>query len=249
MTKKLVLLHGLFGTSSDWNSVKALFEDYEVVTLTLPGHGTTPKTLDTYSIANLSEWIYQKVKDWGPCHYLGYSLGGRVLLDIYSKHPEIFQSLILESSSPGLVAESEKKLRVKIDRDNREQLLQNPAAFFMEWYQQPIFFSLQLQSEIYKSIISERMSNFNSELQKLLLETSPGANQSLWETIKSVKNGLYIAGRLDTKYSNLSQSLVAQNPNFGVEIIEHVGHCAHRESPHEFARVVLNFLSGVKNEI
>lgn len=233
----LVFLHGLFGSAEDWAAILPWFSKYKVTTLTLPGHGPHPEILKNYTIQSLSDWVFKKVDM--PSHFIGYSLGGRVLLNLYKDHPQLFKTLTLESTSPGIQNPFDKNERARLDRLKK---IHEPRDFFSNWYKQPLFFSLQNQPELLNQIIDTRIEMYNTELEKVLKDSSPGLNPDNWNILSSLKKSLFIAGQLDSKYSDLSQSIVAQNPSIKVETIENVGHCVHRENPQKFAEILLEFL-------
>src|SRR5699024_6441831 len=100
----IALFHGFTSTQNTWNKlVSKLSEQYQVLTIDLPGHGQTQikqgKTMRDFSDdfkALLDELNIKKI------HLLGYSMGGRTALSFAHYYPQMIQSLILESASPGI---------------------------------------------------------------------------------------------------------------------------------------------------
>src|SRR5271154_6489258 len=111
MKPKVVFVHGLFGSSSDWDAIIDGLGDYACEAIILPGHGL--EKLDNYSVSNLSRWLFDKIsnRESSPVHFVGYSLGGRVLLSLFEMAPKLFASITLESTSPGVVGAPERMNR------------------------------------------------------------------------------------------------------------------------------------------
>jgi 2-succinyl-6-hydroxy-2,4-cyclohexadiene-1-carboxylate synthase len=234
MKSSIIFVHGLFGTQKEWEFAHSFFSAYSCRSFTLPGHGSNPFKSENYSVPNLSLWLAQQFTSAEPSHFVGYSLGGRVLLSLFEKRPEIFKSLTLISASPGLGDEIERTTRLKKDMSWAELLKSlTPSEFFERWYNQDVFRSLRNNS-IFKNVFNERLEAFNFELHKVLVDSSPGQTEPMWSILKHIPNCLFITGEADTKYSRLSERMIAQGANIKIEILPKAGHSVHLESPAEF---------------
>ena len=103
-TPTLVLCHGYTGSSHDFGlEVDALAADRRVVTLDQRGHGhsTRTGTLDGYTIAQLSRDLAAFLDEVGegPVDLLGHSMGGRVVLGVALRRPDLVSSLVLMDTS------------------------------------------------------------------------------------------------------------------------------------------------------
>ena len=101
----LILLHGLFGSLSNWKPVIDKFSSrYKVVIPLMPIYDLP---LLFTNVRNLSKHIHKFIlyKKYESFSLVGNSLGGHVALVYVSKHPENVKSMILTGSS-GLYEDS-----------------------------------------------------------------------------------------------------------------------------------------------
>jgi len=101
-SKTLIILHGLLGSSQNWQRAAKVFaEKYRVLVVDLRNHGDSPHT-PTHSIAGMRD----DVKDFFAHHgiekacVLGHSMGGVVAMEFAFHHPEHLFGLIIEDVAP-----------------------------------------------------------------------------------------------------------------------------------------------------
>ena len=137
---KVIFLHGFWGQASDWNFLKTFgfkkpFEALSYTTDPLLGP-------DNF----ISDWG-QNFINWKRSHFgdekitaVGYSQGGRLLLNALAAAPEEFEKLILISAHPGLTDFAEKEKRLTHDRlwDRKFRELAWPELE-KEWDSQGVF--------------------------------------------------------------------------------------------------------------
>lgn len=98
----LIVLHGLFGTLDNWQTLaKAWAEDYLVYLVDLRNHGRSPHVdgLSYPSMAqDLSEFMEQ---NWiHKAHVLGHSMGGKVAMELALTYPDLVDKLIVVDIAP-----------------------------------------------------------------------------------------------------------------------------------------------------
>jgi esterase len=101
----VVILHGLFGTLDNWQTIaKRLSEEYTVFILDLPNHGRSPHTegpIDYEMMADalaefmLNHWIYET-------RLIGHSMGGKLAMQFALSHPDIVKKLVVIDIAPKL---------------------------------------------------------------------------------------------------------------------------------------------------
>jgi esterase len=99
----VVILHGLFGTLDNWQTIaKRLSEEYTVFILDLPNHGRSPHTegeIDYEMMADalaefmLNHWIYET-------RLIGHSMGGKLAMQFALSHPDIVKKLVVIDIAP-----------------------------------------------------------------------------------------------------------------------------------------------------
>jgi len=103
--KTLCLIHG-FGVDSRVFEAFAnrLSKSYEIILIDLPGHGSTGIPFKDFK--DSSEFLIDVINETtdSKVNLLGWSMGGQIALRAVSKAPELFENLVLLSSTPKFVA-------------------------------------------------------------------------------------------------------------------------------------------------
>jgi pimeloyl-ACP methyl ester carboxylesterase len=98
----VVFLHGLLFSAEMWRPVaEALAQDgYRCLLLNLRGHGGSPVTRSGYDMKTQAEDVKRILRELGvgPCHLVGFSLGGFIALRLAAGTTEL-KSLVLVSTS------------------------------------------------------------------------------------------------------------------------------------------------------
>ncbi|MEU4610248.1 alpha/beta fold hydrolase [Streptomyces umbrinus] len=96
----IVFVHGTRFSAGQWSSqVTALQEDFPVVAVDLPGHGT--RSAQPWSLSAATEIIASAVDslDRGPALVVGHSLGGYASLEFARRCPKQLRGLVLAGAS------------------------------------------------------------------------------------------------------------------------------------------------------
>src|SRR5690606_8573198 len=107
----------------------------------LPGHGKTitPTPIPMEQCCEDIQSLLSE-NDITTFHLLGYSMGGRTSLSYAITYPEQIKSLILESASPGLDTEEERKNRMANDEKLAVKIEQEGLTAFVDfWENIPLF--------------------------------------------------------------------------------------------------------------
>lgn len=168
--------------------------------------------------------------------FLGYSLGGRLLLHALAqlqsserKWP-IRQAYFL-SSNPGWIDESDIPKRRRWETQWIQRFLQNDwSALQREWNALPVFESSQ--------VAQREEQQFSRALLALALENwSVTRHQRSLEDIKSVPQH-WCFGSKDAKYMALGQRMQSQTCPGGFLFLEGKGHRLFMDAPEELAQYV-----------
>lgn len=249
----LLFLHGFMGNGEDWNEISAgLSGDRQILTVDLPGHGKSLSLLDSdYTIENCAEGIVAALDRFccDRCNLVGYSMGGRLAFYLVAHYPDRFRRTIIESATPGLKSEKERKERVLRDEAlaflleqirNRQQF----KEIITDWYRQPLFDSLSSRPGRLENLISQRLTNDPRQLAESLRNMGTGRMPSLWPELKEIKSPLLlIAGAKDHKFSKIAAEVGAECPQAEVAVVADAGHNVHLEQPARFANLLKKFLS------
>ncbi len=96
--KPLVLVHGWGMHSEIWREFALqLAEDFQVTMIDLPGHGHSD-ALDQYSLTQIATELVNTIPE--PAVWLGWSLGGAVVLQLAQNYPDQIKGLLLVCANP-----------------------------------------------------------------------------------------------------------------------------------------------------
>jgi 2-succinyl-6-hydroxy-2,4-cyclohexadiene-1-carboxylate synthase len=239
----VIFLHGFMGSSLDWEpTVQLLSDEYHCVCVDLPGHGMSV-VRDTYSFENVLMSMLNLLEELHVQQFalVGYSMGARVGLYLAQHLRDRVVALVIESGTPGISDESERAERLEKDRALAERLEHEPfSAFLYEWYEQPIFATLQARPALLQELIDSREANDPFELAAAMRGLSVGRQIDLWPVIPELPFPiLAISGGLDPKYTKISE----QMPGAGRVVITETGHNVHLENPTAYIKALSQFLS------
>ena len=244
----LLFLHGFMGNTDEWEAiVPFLSASFYCIVVDLPGHGlTVAQDEDDYRMekcaANLMALL--DALNISTCRLVSYSMGGRLAFYLAIFYHERFEKVIIESASPGLQTEHERRARVKHDRKMARQLEALPLNQFLQtWYSQPIFSSIDKASKPYQKMIQTRMKNDSGRLSLSLQLMGTGVQPPLWEMLGQISaDVLCIVGEKDAKYIQIAKAAAARCRRAQVKIIADAGHNVHFENRTEYVKQVTLFL-------
>ena len=109
----IVLIHGMAGSLDTWDPVFAqLAKSHDVIAVDLPGHGTSSRSRDDYSLGSLAASVRDILDalEVKTATIVGHSLGGGIAMQFMYQFPERCERLVLVSSG-GLGREVTPMLR------------------------------------------------------------------------------------------------------------------------------------------
>jgi len=244
----LLFLHGFLGSLQDWDAIIGkLQQNFYCVSVDLPGHGNTPNPLKNYSFAETGDDLanFLTEMNFAPVSVIGYSMGGRLALYLALRHPNLVNKVVLESASPGLPTARERKSRAANDDILAKKMVKMDFGLFLqEWYEQPLFHSLQRHPD-FERVLMRRQKNNPGELATALTSLSTGKQPSLWKLLPQNKIPLLLlVGELDGKYRRIAGQMCEKCSFCRIKLIKDAGHNTHFEKPDEFTYSYLEFLSG-----
>ena len=245
----LLLLHGFTGSLETWRPFFEGWPGFKLVAVDLTGHGGSdaPPDAARYAIELCVAGLTGVLDNLGieRATVLGYSLGGRIALQLALARPERVSALVLESASPGIEDAAERAARVAADEALAVSIERDGVAAFVDgWHALPLFASQRrLPAERQASLRAQRLENDAAGLANSL--RGVGAGRQAWLLPRLPTFGapaLLIAGALDERYCDLARRMAAALPDARVEIVAEAGHAVHCEQPAAFASTVSAFL-------
>ena len=98
----LVIMHGLFGSSRNWQSLaRVLSQDFEVVNIDLRNHGQSFHAGEMNYPA-MAEDVATLLEHLGldACRLLGHSMGGKVAMTLALMHPALVARMVVADIAP-----------------------------------------------------------------------------------------------------------------------------------------------------
>jgi 2-succinyl-6-hydroxy-2,4-cyclohexadiene-1-carboxylate synthase len=238
----LTTLHGFTETDESWSEVLQPLPGQKRFPL-LPGHGWNPCPAGT-TIASCAAAIAATLPTVGDL--MGYSMGGRVALQLALDFPEKVGRLVLVSSTAGLSDPVEIEKRKKFDAHYAEVLLEDGIGTFVSWWEsnealKPVKpFSRNLTHHLR----CRRLNQDPIGLAHALLHLGTGVMPELWSRLGELKMPvMLIAGACDVRYVEVMKRMAERIPQARLEVVNESGHAVHREQPHALLELLKSFLN------
>jgi 2-succinyl-6-hydroxy-2,4-cyclohexadiene-1-carboxylate synthase len=245
----LVLLHGFTGSTAAWTPlVDRLAGTHRVVAIDIMGHGRSARPPDSarYAFAAVIDDLREIACRLGLARavWLGYSMGGRLALALALHQPDLVSALVLESASPGIADDAERRRRRAADEELARRIeADGVAAFVAEWERLPLWESqrtlapadLERQRDI-------RLGQSAVGLANSLRGMGQGAQPSYWDRLEELAAPvLLLVGARDRKHVEIAGRMNALLPRSTLWIVPDAGHAVHLEEPEVYADLVADF--------
>jgi len=240
--KRVTLVHGFLGSPADWADVLARLS---------PGIACDCVPLVELGCASIADAARELAArlERTPCDALvGYSMGGRIALELAATRPELAPRLVLLAASLGLDDEAERARRAAEDDARAEEILRDGLDAFVErWYRLAIFAPFTRHA----SFSAARLRRAQGEAafwSRGVAACSAARGPPRWSAIPALApRTTFVAGALDERdaaYAARARGMTsALAPALRVEIIAGAGHVLPLEAPDACARIIEESLS------
>lgn len=238
----LIILHGLFGSSDNWQTLGRKYaEDFTVYLVDQRNHGHSQRSDEfTYELMASDLLELMDDEDINSAHLLGHSMGGKTVMTFVQLHPEKVDKLIVADIAPKgypphhqviLEALNTTDLRVmntrKLVEEHIDQFIQDPGTkqFLLKnlyWNE-----NQQLDWRINIPVLTEKMPLIVGPVPTGIVETP-----TLF--LRGDRSGYIVDADLEAIHE--------QFPNSKVQTIHGAGHWLHAEKPQEFYELTVDFL-------
>ncbi len=246
----LVLLHGFTGSAASWATHQMAWQTVApTLAVDALGHGASAAPADParYGLEQVAADLVALAdqQGWAQFDLLGYSMGGRMALQLAVAAPARVRRLILESATPGLATEAERAARIASDELLAARLERDGIAPFVDYWERiPLFASQsRLPAAVLAAQRAQRLRNDPRGLAASLRGAGTGRMTPLHaELPRLTVPTLLVAGALDAKFAALAAAMHAALPNAELAVLPDVGHAAHLEAPAAFNSLVTHFI-------
>lgn len=245
----LVLLHGFMGSGESFEhllpDLKSLCNP---ITIDLLGHGDTEGAELHYrfaakeQVADVAKLIGEQLQI--PLFLYGYSMGGRLALQLALHHPGLFSGLILESATFGIEGETERQARQALDAKRSDDLLGNFDGFLENWKSMSLFKTSSTDQELLdKTEEIQRNQNpfwLANSLQGFGTGTMPCVRDRLKEIAIPVN---LVVGEKDSKFIHINRQMEKELADAEFHTVKNAGHRVHLDQPEVLISLLRTFIS------
>jgi pimeloyl-ACP methyl ester carboxylesterase len=239
----LIIIHGLFGMSDNWNSLGKKFSKYcKVHLIDLRNHGRSPHSTDfDYKVMCEDVLEYMEDNNIEKPILLGHSIGGKVAMKFAFTYPEKIEKLIVADMAPRRYntdfVQNLLQLLYKLPLENFEKR-EEVAKILSETYEDKGMRSFLLKN-LYRNEKKEFAWRFNIEV---LLEKVSNIQESDFVTGICKVPTHFIRGG-NSNYITSDDELIINKhfSDFSIATIDGVGHWLHAENPERFYNEVMGF--------
>ena len=239
----LIVIHGLFGMSDNWNSLGKQFSKYcKVHLIDLRNHGRSPHSTD-FNYEVMCEDILEYMNDHNiqkPI-LLGHSLGGKVAMKFAFTHPDKIEKLLVADISP-------RRYNTDFVQNLLRTLYKLPLENFEKREEIDNFLSgtytdkgmrLFLLKNLYRKENKEFAWRFNIDV--FLEKVGNIQEADFIKGICAIPTHFIRGG--NSNYITSEDELIINKhfSDFSIATIDGAGHWLHAENPEKFYNEVMGF--------
>jgi esterase len=249
----LIILHGLFGSSKNWQSLSKTFaKHFDVLTLDLRNHGQSFHS-DVMDYPVMVDDVHRLLSELGikSCRLIGHSMGGKVAMLFASTYPQLVSQLVIADIAPIAYRHNYDHL---IDPIMSLKLDEMDSRAAVDKVLQADIGDAQLRQFLLQSLAREpdgwRWKNNWSAIKQQIDKITgfPGSEDSAtlddaqttcW---KVNTQALFISGERSDYVDEKGKVVIKQHfeqPHF--RVLNGANHWLHAEQPKQFAEAVLQF--------
>jgi len=244
--KPLIILHGLFGQSDNWNTLAKRFSDagFRVFTVDQRNHGLSPHS-DVWDYKSMADDLREFIAlhELDKPILLGHSMGGKTLMFFELMYAGISEKIVIVDIAPRAYESHHEAVMhalnsVKFDEITTRKQAEEILNIYISDFATKQF----LLKNIYWKNSETNLLDWRFNLKTISKEyDNIGVEVPLG---KSEVRTLFIKGE---KSHYLTESdlndIATRFPNYLMEEIKEAGHWVHAEKPNDFFEVVLKFIS------
>lgn len=242
----LLILHGLFGQSDNWNSLGKQFAEQglKAVLIDQRNHGLSPHSdIWNYDVMSNDLLELMEANNLTAAILLGHSMGGKTAMKFALYYPDKLSKLIVADMAPKYYPQHHGSIIAGLQSVNFNTLTTRKEVDAALLPHIPDFGTRQfLLKNIYWSDSGKLQWRFNLEAITANIENM---GESL-ENEKGVftKPALFLRGDRSDYVKEEDISLIQQLfPAVSVQTIPNSGHWVHAEQPKAFFDAVMQFIS------
>lgn len=247
----VIFLHGFMGSSQNFSDLMQPLSSFcNPVTIDLLGHGKSEgaelhyRFSNNEQVADLTKLISEQLRI--PIYLYGYSMGGRMALQLVLHRPDLYRGLILESSTFGIENDSERQARQSLDARRADQIMGNFSGFLKDWRNKPLFQNGSTSPETEQQLYELQKKQNPLWIANALLGFGTGTMPDVKSRLKEIKIPVQlIAGQADSKFVQIAQLMNKKIPNCRLKLVKNAGHRVHLDQPARIVETLKNYLNEI----
>jgi len=239
----LIVIHGLFGMSDNWNTLGKQFSKYcKVHLVDLRNHGRSPHSAEfNYEVMSDDLKEYMEDHNIQKPILLGHSLGGKVAMKFAFAYPDKIEKLIIADISPRRYntefVQNLLRTSYKLPLENFEKRDEIDRVL-SETYEDKGM-RLFLLKNLYRKENKEFAWRFNIDV--LLEKVSNIQEADFVQGVCKIPTHFIRGGNSNYITSEDELTINKHFSDFSIATIEGVGHWLHAENPERFYNEVMGF--------
>lgn len=239
----VVFMHGIGGNRTNWRDQLPAFAPYfTAVAWDARGYGRSDDYEGPLAFGDFSGDLLRLVDHFRAdrAHLLGLSMGGRIAMDFYERHPERVASMTLCDTRAGLGSMTEEQRRQFI-RLRQEPLLAGKEPKDIAPAVAKTLVSVHAVPGSYERLV-ESMTMLHKE--SYLKSIAASVNYTRVAALEKVRVPTHVVVGADDTLTppSVSRDMAARISGARLTIVERAGHLSNIEQPDAFNAAVLDFL-------
>lgn len=241
----LLILHGLFGQSDNWNSLAKRYADsgLEVYTIDQRNHGLSPHSPD-FSYELMADDIKEFIDDnqLSNVVLMGHSMGGKTAMLFALKYKNVLKKLIVADMAPiRYKPHHHEVLKALHSVDFAKVTSRKEAEAILNEYISDFGTKQFLLKNIYWKDTAQNVMDWRFDLGSITRNYDEILAEMPRESCDTV--ALFVRGERSNYVTQEDlPEIEARFPHYVLRTIANAGHWLHAEKPEEFFNVTLDFI-------
>ncbi|NRA47716.1 MAG: alpha/beta fold hydrolase [Phaeodactylibacter sp.] len=241
----LIILHGLFGTLDNWQTLgKKLAEQYTVYLIDQRNHGRSPHD-DEHTYAAMAEDLHYFMEShWMfKAHIIGHSMGGKTAMAFAHAYPDMVDKLVVVDIAPKAYQGGHElifKALQSLDLDTIGSRSEAEAVLKAQIH------NLGIRQFLLKNLSRDKSGGYRWKMNLSALWAHYADILAVHEGVQLPYESevLFVrGGKSDYIQDEDTAALELFFPHYKLQTIENAGHWVHAEAPAELQRVMETFLA------
>ncbi|MGI9525575.1 MAG: alpha/beta fold hydrolase [Weeksellaceae bacterium] len=241
----LIIVHGLFGQLDNWNTLGKKFADHFTTHLVdLRNHGRSFHHSDTTHASMADDLVaYLKEYNINNASFIGHSLGGKVVMNLALRNPELVDKLIVADMAPKTYPPHHQDIIAGLKNvDFTKVETRSDVEPFMQEYIKNQSVRQFLLKNVYRADDGTYAFRFNLNA---LSENYDDLVSSSLPNARFDKPTLFLKGEKSDYITSQDKPVIETYfSQAQIDIIPNAGHWLHAENPKAFLDKSLDFLLG-----